>query len=74
MSTIHCARLNRLQAIDIDADVPIIGCGLVGATLAYLLGKRGVRTIVLEREASLHHLPRAVHFGDDVMRSSRRSG
>lgn len=50
------------------ADVAVIGFGPVGATLAHLLGARGIRTIVLERESSVYHLPRAVHFDDEVMR------
>jgi 3-(3-hydroxy-phenyl)propionate hydroxylase len=49
-------------------DVVIIGYGPVGATLANLLGLRGVRTLVLERESGIYHLPRAVHFDDEVMR------
>ena len=51
-----------------DFDVAIVGLGPVGATLANLLGLSGVRTLVLEREAACYHLPRAVHFDDEVMR------
>ena len=53
---------------EIRADVAVIGCGPVGAMLANLLGMQGVRTLVLEREASIYHLPRACHFDDEVMR------
>jgi 3-(3-hydroxy-phenyl)propionate hydroxylase len=49
-------------------DIVIIGLGPVGATLANLLGLCGMRTLVLEREAGAYHLPRAVHFDDEVMR------
>jgi 3-(3-hydroxy-phenyl)propionate hydroxylase len=49
-------------------DVVIVGLGPVGATLANLLGQRGISTLVLEREAAAYHLPRAVHFDDEVMR------
>ena len=49
-------------------DVVIVGRGPVGSTLANLLGLSGVRTLVLEREASSYHLPRAVHFDDESMR------
>jgi 3-(3-hydroxy-phenyl)propionate hydroxylase len=51
-----------------EFDVVIVGYGPVGATLAHLLGLQGVRTLVLEREAATYHLPRAVHFDDEVMR------
>ncbi|WP_315838458.1 bifunctional 3-(3-hydroxy-phenyl)propionate/3-hydroxycinnamic acid hydroxylase [Bradyrhizobium prioriisuperbiae] len=49
-------------------DVAIIGRGPVGATLANLLGLCGLRTLVLEREATAYHLPRALHFDDEAMR------
>ena len=68
MSTIDCVMQDRSQLADLDTDVVIVGYGPVGATLANLLGLRGVRTVVLEREHSAYHLPRAVHFDDEVMR------
>lgn len=49
-------------------DVVIIGLGPVGAALANLLGIFGLKTLVLEREAEIYDLPRAVHFDDEVMR------
>src|SRR6516162_250438 len=51
-----------------QAEVVIIGCGPVGAMLANLLGLQGVSTLVIEREATIYNLPRAVHFDDEVMR------
>jgi 3-(3-hydroxy-phenyl)propionate hydroxylase len=49
-------------------DVAIVGFGPVGATLAHLLGLRGISTLILDREAAAYHLPRAVHFDDETMR------
>ena len=49
-------------------DVAIVGLGPVGATLANILGQAGISVCVLEREAAAYHLPRAVHFDDEVMR------
>lgn len=69
-----CAMQDRSQPARLDADVVIVGYGPVGATLANLLGLRGVRTIVIEREASAYHLPRAVHFDDEVMRIFETAG
>jgi 3-(3-hydroxy-phenyl)propionate hydroxylase len=66
--------LNRPQPAGFDADVVIVGYGPVGATLANLLGLRGIRTLVLEREANTYHLPRAVHFDDEVMRVFETTG
>ena len=48
--------------------VAIIGYGPVGATLANLLGQAGIDSVIIDREASYYHLPRAVHFDDEVMR------
>jgi 3-(3-hydroxy-phenyl)propionate hydroxylase len=49
-------------------DVAIIGYGPVGATLANLLGQAGVSVIVLERDAGIYPMPRAIHFDGEVMR------
>jgi 3-(3-hydroxy-phenyl)propionate hydroxylase len=49
-------------------DVAVIGCGPVGALAANLLGKAGLRTIVLERETESYPLPRAVHLDHEMMR------
>ncbi len=49
-------------------DVAIIGCGPAGATLAHLLGAHGLSVVVLEREAEIYPLPRAIHFDGEVMR------
>jgi 3-(3-hydroxy-phenyl)propionate hydroxylase len=49
-------------------DVAIVGCGPVGATLANLLGLCRLRTVVLEREPSVYHLPRAVSLDGEGMR------
>ncbi len=51
-----------------ETDVVIVGCGPAGAMLANLLGLQGISTLVLEREAAIYNLPRAVHFCDEVMR------
>ena len=52
----------------IKTDIVIIGFGPAGAMLANLLGLQGISTLVLEREAAILDLPRAVHFDDEVMR------
>src|SRR5690349_5074510 len=57
-----------------ETEVAIIGCGPVGATLANLLGLQGITTLVLEREAAIYNLPRAVHFDDEVMRLFQAAG
>ncbi len=49
-------------------DVAVIGLGPVGATLARLLAQQGLSVLVLEREAAIYPLPRAVHFDAEAMR------
>ena len=49
-------------------DIAILGYGPTGATLANLLAIHGISVLVVDREADLYHLPRAVHFDDEVMR------
>jgi 3-(3-hydroxy-phenyl)propionate hydroxylase len=49
-------------------DVAIVGFGPAGATLANLLGQAGLSVLVLDREAGIYPLPRAIHFDGEVMR------
>jgi choline dehydrogenase-like flavoprotein len=42
----------------LDADVAVIGYGPVGRMLALLLGQRGKRVVVVERQPSAYPLPR----------------
>lgn len=55
-------------------DVAIIGYGPAGATLANLLGQQGLSVLVLEREAEIYPLPRAIHFDGEVMRVFETAG
>jgi 2-polyprenyl-6-methoxyphenol hydroxylase-like FAD-dependent oxidoreductase len=57
-----------------SADVIIVGLGPVGATLALLLAKRGRNVVVLERQATLYGLPRAVHIDDGAARVLQAAG
>ncbi len=55
-------------------DVAIIGYGPAGATLANLLGQYGLSVLVLERDAEIYPLPRAIHFDGEVMRVFETAG
>lgn len=55
-------------------DVAVAGFGPTGATLAGLLGRRGLRVLVVEREPEVYRLPRAVHFDHEVMRTFQSLG
>ncbi len=60
--------------VEPEFDVVVAGFGPVGALLANLLGRCGLRVLVLERDADLHPLPRAVHFDGEVMRVFQAAG
>lgn len=49
-------------------DVTIIGYGPVGAMLAALLGARGRKVLVVERDTQVYPMPRAVHLDHEVFR------
>lgn len=49
-------------------DVVIVGLGPTGLTLAHLLGARGARVLVLEREPQFYGAARAVYTDDECMR------
>lgn len=55
-------------------DVAVIGYGPAGATLANLLGQYGLSAVVLEKEADIYPLPRAIHFDGEVMRVFESAG
>jgi 3-(3-hydroxy-phenyl)propionate hydroxylase len=55
-------------------DLAIIGFGPVGCTLAALAARRGLRTIVLERDVDLFALPRAAHFDGEIARILQEVG
>ena len=55
-------------------DFAIVGYGPVGQTLAILLGQRGWRVGVFEKQPALYPLPRAVHFDHEVARILQATG
>jgi 3-(3-hydroxy-phenyl)propionate hydroxylase len=54
--------------INIDYDVIIVGAGPTGVLAANLLGGYGVRTLVLDREADIVMIPRAVGMCEEGSR------
>lgn len=49
-------------------DALIVGCGPVGATLALMLGRRGVSTLVIDKASDIFLAPRAIAFDYDALR------
>ncbi|MGA0601497.1 bifunctional 3-(3-hydroxy-phenyl)propionate/3-hydroxycinnamic acid hydroxylase [Caulobacter sp. KR2-114] len=57
-----------------DADVLVVGLGPVGAALAALLVRQGVRVIAVDRDTRVYPMPRAVHFDHEIMRLFQQLG
>jgi 3-(3-hydroxy-phenyl)propionate hydroxylase len=57
-----------------ELDVLISGMGPTGATLAGLLGQRGLRVAVFDRLPDLYPLPRAIGMDHEVMRVLQELG
>lgn len=57
-----------------DFDVMICGLGPTGATLAGLLGQRGLRVAVFDRLPDLYPLPRAIGLDQEAMRIVQELG
>ncbi|HEY0224712.1 MAG TPA: FAD-dependent monooxygenase, partial [Pseudolabrys sp.] len=55
-------------------DLLIAGCGPVGAMATNLLGRAGLRTLVVEREREPNAQPRAVHIDHEIMRLFQNVG
>jgi len=55
-------------------DVVVVGAGPVGLTLANILGQHGVRTMLVERNASTVGEPRAVSIDDEALRTMQYIG
>jgi 2-polyprenyl-6-methoxyphenol hydroxylase-like FAD-dependent oxidoreductase len=63
---LHSTHDDRSEPL--TADVAVVGYGPVGRLLALLLGRRGKRVVVVERQRQAYPLPRAVHFDDEIGR------
>lgn len=55
-------------------DIAIIGYGPVGATLAGLLGRRGLQVGVFDKSRDIYPMPRAVGFDHDAIRIFQEIG
>ncbi|MGB5810439.1 MAG: bifunctional 3-(3-hydroxy-phenyl)propionate/3-hydroxycinnamic acid hydroxylase [Polyangiales bacterium] len=60
--------------METETDVLIAGAGPVGLMLANQLGLHGVRTLIVEKNASTVHEPRAVGFDDETCRALQSVG
>ena len=63
-----------MNAGDFDTDVVVIGLGPTGATAANLLGSRGIRTLVIERDMAVYPRQRAIAIDEDALRVWQGTG
>lgn len=63
-----------MQKASTGADVIVVGFGPVGAAVAGLLGRRGLKVLVLERDADVFPLPRAAHVDHTGLRTWQELG
>jgi len=61
-------------AASLEAEILIVGAGPTGLTLANLLGKNGMHTVVVERNPGTVDEPRAVSIDDESMRTMQAAG
>ena len=55
-------------------DVVVVGLGPVGATVANLLGARGVRALVVDKDTQVNRAPRAIALDNEALRVLQMAG
>ncbi|GGC75271.1 bifunctional 3-(3-hydroxy-phenyl)propionate/3-hydroxycinnamic acid hydroxylase [Undibacterium terreum] len=62
------------QTLPSSVDVLLVGLGPVGATAANLLGRYGVRTLVVEKSPDIFMAPRAIVLDNEALRILQMAG
>ncbi|HTD05829.1 bifunctional 3-(3-hydroxy-phenyl)propionate/3-hydroxycinnamic acid hydroxylase [Undibacterium sp.] len=62
------------QTLSSSVDVLLVGLGPVGATAANLLGRYGVRTLVIEKSPDIFMAPRAIVLDNEALRILQMAG
>lgn len=55
-------------------DVVVVGMGPVGTLAANLLGARGIKTLIIDKDTEIYASPRAIAFDHDAMRILQNCG
>lgn len=58
----------------VDVDVLIVGLGPVGAVIANLLGRYGVRTLAIDKATEVFQAPRAIALDNEALRILQQAG
>lgn len=61
-------------SVPLTTDVLVVGCGPVGATLALMLGRRGISALVIDKAPDIYAAPRAIAFDFDALRILQSAG
>ncbi len=70
----HRTQPGARSGATISADVVVVGAGPVGMTAAALLAAKGMRVVVLERNASTSNEPKAISLDDEALRVYQSAG
>src|ERR1700741_1029019 len=62
------------QTLSSSVDVLLVGLGPVGATAANLLGRYGVRALVVEKSPDIFMAPRAIVLDNEALRILQMAG
>lgn len=63
-----------MTSISTQVDVLVVGYGPVGAAVACLLGRLGVRTLVVDRSPDILQMPRAIALDNEALRILQMAG
>lgn len=68
------AEVRTTAELPASIDVLVVGYGPVGATIACLLGRYGVRTLVIDKASGILMMPRAIGLDNEAQRILQTAG
>jgi 3-(3-hydroxy-phenyl)propionate hydroxylase len=68
------APFSHLTAPRIETDILLVGLGPVGAALANLLGRYGVRVVAIDKSTTIFEKPRAIALDNEALRILQAAG
>ena len=65
---------DALSRVPSQVDVLVVGLGPVGAVMAILLGRQGIKTLVIDKAAEIFQAPRAIALDNEALRILQLAG